>query len=111
MTEEEQQPKNDWIEPQENPATFEKIKAMLESAGVKFELTTHKPVMTCEEAAEVRGVDLASGAKAMLIKDTGKKLTNEGVQYYLAVLSASTRFNSKQFKKVINCKSIRFATP
>ena len=67
--------------------------------------------MTCEEAAEVRGVSLDSGAKAMVLKDTGKKLALEGVPFYLAVLSASKRFNSKAFKKIINCKSLRFATP
>lgn len=47
----------------------------------------------------------------MLLKDTGKKLALEGVPYYLAVLSASKRFSSKQFKKIISCKSLRFATP
>jgi len=78
---------------------------------VPFEVSEHKAVLTCEEAAEVRGVALASGAKAMLIKDTGKKLSKEGVTYYLAVLSAANRFSSKQFKKTISCKSFRFATP
>jgi hypothetical protein len=51
--------------------------------------------LTSEEAALVRNVSLNSGAKAMLLKDTGKKLTVEGVSYYLAVLSASNRFSSK----------------
>lgn len=67
--------------------------------------------MTCEEAAEVRGVSLDSGAKAMLLKDTGKKLALEGIPFYLAILSAGKRFNSKAFKKIVNCKSLRFATP
>ena len=100
-----------WTEPEESPATFEKIKAALEEQKVKFELSTHKPVLTSEEAAEVRGVALETGAKAMLLKDTGKKLALEGVPFYLAVLSASKRFSSKAFKKLINCKSLRFATP
>lgn len=100
-----------WTEPAESPATFEKIKALLGADKITFDLTTHKPVLTCEEAATVRGVNLASGAKAMLIKDVGKKLVLEGVPYYLAVLSASTRFSSKAFKKLIKCKSIRFASP
>jgi len=47
----------------------------------------------------------------MLLKDTGKKLSLEGVPFYLAVLSASKRFSSKAFKKIISCKSVRFATP
>lgn len=103
--------KETWEEPAESPATFEKIKASLEEKKVPFDLTTHKAVLTCEEAAEVRGVSLDSGAKAMLIKDTGKKLVLENTPYYLAVLSASKKFSSKQFKKIISCKSIRFASP
>jgi hypothetical protein len=47
----------------------------------------------------------------MLLKDTGKKLTREGVSYYLAIMSASTKFNSKAFKKISKCKSSRFASP
>ena len=103
--------KDDWVEPAENPASFEKIKAFLGEKKVKFNITEHKAVRTSEEAAEVRGVSLASGAKAMVLKDTGKKLALEGVPFYLAVLSASNRFSSKAFKKMINCKSLRFATP
>jgi Ala-tRNA(Pro) deacylase len=35
----------------------------------------------------------------------------EGAPFYLAIMSAARKFNSKQFKKIINCKSIRFASP
>jgi Ala-tRNA(Pro) deacylase len=107
----DEQPTSTWTEPEENSSSFEKVKAFLDEKNVKYELTDHKAVMTCEEAAEVRGVSLDSGAKAMILKDTGKKLALEGVPFYLAVLSASKRFNSKAFKKIINCKSLRFATP
>jgi Ala-tRNA(Pro) deacylase len=100
-----------WQEPAESPATFDKIKAFFDQHGVKYEVTEHKAVHTSEEAAEVRGVSLDSGAKAMLLKDSGKKLTLEGVPFYLAVMSASKRFSSKQFKKLINCKNIKFASP
>lgn len=100
-----------WTEPAENPSSFEKIKAFLDEQKIQYNITEHKAVLTCEEAAEVRGVSLDSGAKAMVLKDTGKKLALEGVPFYLAVLSAGKRFNSKAFKKIINCKSLRFATP
>jgi len=100
-----------WQEPEETEASFEKVKAYLGEKDIHFGITHHKPVMTCEEAAEVRGVPLSSGAKAMLLKDTGKKLSNDGITYYLAVSAANCKFSSKQFKKVINCKSFRFATP
>jgi prolyl-tRNA editing enzyme YbaK/EbsC (Cys-tRNA(Pro) deacylase) len=102
---------NKWVEPEETDASFNKIREFLNENKVDYTVTEHKAVLTCEEAAEVRGVALASGAKAMLIKDTGKKLTRDGVSYYLAVLSAANRFSSKQFKKTINCKTFRFASP
>jgi len=107
----EKKEEDKWEEPAENPATFEKVKAMLEEAKVKFDLSEHKAVLTSEEAAEVRGVSLESGAKAMLLKDTGKKLALEGVPFYMAIISGSKRFSSKHFKKLISSKSIRFATP
>jgi prolyl-tRNA editing enzyme YbaK/EbsC (Cys-tRNA(Pro) deacylase) len=46
----------------------------------------------------------------MLLKDSGKKLAKEGTPFYLAIVSASRRFNSKAFKKLISAKAIRFAT-
>lgn len=103
--------KAEWQEPaEENPTTFQAIEQKLKDNKIKFKLTTHEPVKTCEEAAKVRNVSLDSGAKAMLIKDTGKKLTQANVPYYLAVMSGSKRFNSKAFKKITKCKSSRFAT-
>lgn len=102
---------NKWVEPEETDASFIKVRDFLNENKVEYTLSEHKAVLTSEEAAEVRGVSLASGAKAMLIKDTGKKLSREGVSYYLAVMSAANRFSSKQFKKTINCKTFRFATP
>ena len=103
--------KEAWAEPAETDASHNKILEFLKAAGVTPTITDHKAVLTCEEAAEVRGVELASGAKAMLIKDSGKKLAKEGVPYYLAILSASTRFNSKRFKKILGAKDVSFAKP
>lgn len=103
--------KKEWVEPAEDTATHEKLKAFLTEKGVEFKVTEHAPVKTCEEAATVRGVSIESGAKAMLLKDSGKKLTREGVEFYLAIMSASNKFNSKSFKKITGCKNSRFASP
>ena len=100
-----------WVEPAEDPATFNKIKKALDDAKVAYKVSEHEPVLTSEEAAKVRNVSLDSGAKAIILKDSGKKLVLEGAPFYLAILSASKKFSSKQFKKIINCKNIRFATP
>ena len=94
---------------EENTATFERIKAKLDEMGITYRLTTHAPVLTSQEAADVRGVSLDSGAKAIILKDSGKKLTIADTPYYLAVVSASKRFNSKEFKKLIKVKNTRFA--
>ena len=63
-----------WVEPAETDEAHNKIIEFLKAAGVTPTISEHKAVLTCEEAAEVRGVSLASGAKAMVIKDSGKKL-------------------------------------
>lgn len=103
----------EWKEPEESPATFEKLKALLDQAKVKYEVSEHAPVLTSEEAAKVRGATLESGAKAMLLKDAGKKLALEGVPFYMAIISASCKLSTKQFSKLINVnkKSLRMATP
>ena len=46
----------------------------------------------------------------MLLKDCGKKLTKPDTPFYLAVISASKRFSSKDFKKLIKVKNTRFAS-
>jgi len=110
MTDTKEEPQA-WVEPAETDGAHNKIMEFLKAAGLSPTVTEHKAVLTCEEAAEVRGVDLASGAKAMLIKDGGKKLAKEGVPYYLAIISASNKFNSKRFCKVLGTKSVSFAKP
>ena len=45
----------------------------------------------------------------MILKDSGKKLTIPDTPCYLAIVSANKRFNSKEFKKLIKCKNVRFA--
>ena len=94
---------------EENPITFERIKAKLDAGGVTYRLTTHAPVLTSEEAAAVRGVSLESGAKAMLLKDCGKKLTIPDAPFFLVVCSAVKKLNTSKFKKTVKCRNVRFA--
>ena len=74
-----------------------------------YRLTTHAPVLTSEEAAAVRGVSLESGAKAMLLKDCGKKLTIPDAPFFLVVCSAVKKLNTSKFKKTVKCRNVRFA--
>ncbi len=52
----------------ESPEIFDKLTKLLAEKKVEFKVTEHVPVKTSEEAAKVRGVSVASGAKAMLLK-------------------------------------------
>jgi Ala-tRNA(Pro) deacylase len=65
-------------------------------------LLEHEPVQTSEQAAEVRGVSLASGAKAIV--------ASTGSGFQLAVMSACKQINSNPLKKAIKTKNLRFAT-
>jgi len=88
----------------EDEKTNRKVVEMLQSCAVPFETSTHAPVRTSEEAAQVRGATLASGAKAMLLSI---KPSNE---FVLAVISAAAKMDSKAARKAIGCKTTRFAT-
>ena len=90
-------------EPVEDTATFEKLTALLDSKQIEYTVTEHEPVKTSEEAAAVRGVTLASGAKAMYIVDNSRKLDKV---YFLAVLSASRRIHWKRFKGKVGTKKL-----
>ena len=67
-------------------------------------------MFTSKEAAEVRGVSLDSGAKAMLLKDNSSKNAENSLLFTLAVISASKKFSWKLVKKVLKVKNMRFAT-
>lgn len=76
--------------------------ALLRAEAVEFRLTHHDPVTTSAEAAAVRGAELRSGAKAMLVKGrTG---------LVLAVLPGDRRVDWKLLAPLAGGKGARFAT-
>ena len=80
----------------------DKLVALLRSEGLDFLLTQHEPVTTSAEAAAVRGAELRSGAKAMLVK------TKTG--FVLAVLAADRKVDWKLLAPLLGDKGARFAT-
>ena len=72
--------------------------------GGRWSTSTHVAVRTSEEAAQVRGATLASGAKAMLLA------TKPSDKFVLAVISAAEKMDSKAFKKAGSFKATKFAT-
>jgi Ala-tRNA(Pro) deacylase len=80
---------------------FDRLHEKLTVAGVAFVVSRHAPVYTSEEAAAVRGVPLASGAKALVVK--------AGDDFRLLVLPADRKLDSKKARSSLGVKSIRFA--
>lgn len=82
-------------------AVHERLVALLHEHRAEFRLTHHERVTTSAEAASVRGVELGSGAKAMLVK--GK------AGFVLAVLAGDRKVDWKQLAPLVGGKGARFA--
>jgi Ala-tRNA(Pro) deacylase len=81
---------------------FERLSDYLQQQKTPFDVIHHAPVFTSEQAAEVRGTTLASGAKALICKADDRMV--------MIVLPADRKLASKQTRKEIGIKSLRFAT-
>jgi Ala-tRNA(Pro) deacylase len=92
---------------EENDATHRRILELLRSNGVAFTQLSHAPTRTSEESAAVRGVALATGAKAMFVRRSGAKAGQS--KYVLAVFSAAKKMDLKAFRKVIASPRLTFA--
>ena len=69
-------------------SVFERLQAFLQDRGILFTVSHHAPVYTSEEAAAIRGVPLASGAKALVVK--------AGNEFRLLVIPADRKLDSKK---------------
>jgi Ala-tRNA(Pro) deacylase len=83
-------------------SVFSRICELLDGAPVAYQVSRHEPVFTSEAAAAIRGTPLASGAKALVCKIDER--------FVLIVLPADRKLASKQAKKELGGKSLRFAT-
>lgn len=81
---------------------FETLSGRLNAAGIAFDVLRHAPVFTSQEAADVRGTSLASGAKALVCKADER--------FVMFVLPADRKLASKQVRTQTGIKSLRFAT-
>lgn len=84
------------------PTVFERIEEKLTTASVPVTVLRHRPVFTSEEAAAVRGVPLASGAKALVLK--------AGERFVMAIIPADRKLDSKKAREAFGVKALRFAT-
>lgn len=82
---------------------YAEIIKLLDSHKVKYEASTHPAVKTSAEAASIRGVDIKTGAKAMVIRSEGK--------FYMFCLSASDKVDFKAVRRILGTDSVSLATP
>jgi aspartyl-tRNA synthetase len=82
---------------------FERIVQDLSKKKIEFSVSEHEPVSTSEEAAAIRGVDVSTGAKAILMFADNKPC--------MVVVPGDKKIDLKAFKSVYQVKDLRMATP
>ena len=91
---------------------------LLETERVEYKLYDHQPVYTSEQAAKVRGVELKTGVKAMVLKkfpigdgETLETKVSLGGPFFLADLAADKRLDFKKLEKLLgsSVKKVEFA--
>jgi prolyl-tRNA editing enzyme YbaK/EbsC (Cys-tRNA(Pro) deacylase) len=80
---------------------FEKILQLLNEAHIEYKLSEHSAVTTSEEAARIRGVELRTGAKAMVAKSKEN--------FVLLVLPADRKINWRAAKSELGVKELSLA--
>jgi Ala-tRNA(Pro) deacylase len=83
-------------------SVFERLHGRLQQGGAAFTVLRHEPVYTSEQAAAVRGVPLASGAKALVLK--------AGEAFVMAVVPADRKLDSRKARAALGVKGLRFAS-
>lgn len=82
---------------------FDRIVKELTKKQIPYTLTEHEPVTTSQEAATVRDVDIAAGAKAILLYADEKP--------HMVVVPGDKKIDIKAFKTTLQAREVRMATP
>ena len=82
---------------------FESLKQLLDKHGVSYQISQHEPVYTSEQAAKVRGVELRTGVKALVLKKKEGGLI-------LGLVAADKRIDLWKLAKIAGTRSLAFAT-
>ena len=85
----------------------QRILQLLQEHQIQFTSLHHEETRTSEESARVRGVDLSTGGKALVLKMRDDSAANA---FGLFILSAACELDTKAIKKEFQTKNVRFAT-
>ena len=85
-----------------SPSIFDQVQSLLNQYGIAFNVLRHEPVYTSEEAAQIRGTPLASGAKALVCKGDER--------FVMFVVPADRKLDSRSVRRDQGWRKLRFAT-
>ena len=79
------------------------IRARLQNNSISFKELHHEPTPTSQDSARVRGEDISTGGKALVLK--------VGNEFRLFVIRGDEKIDTKIIKKHFSVNKVRFATP
>ena len=82
---------------------LDEIKKLLDSNNIKYEIKTHPPLSTSEEAHRIRGTPLDAGAKALILRSKGK--------FMMIVIAGDKKVDMKVLRHYLKTYSLTMATP
>jgi len=80
------------------------IRELLDRNGIPYKVSEHEPVYTSEQAARIRGVELKTGVKTLVLK------TEEG-RFVMGLVAADRKIDMKKLAKAVKTKGLRLASP
>ena len=83
-------------------SVLEKIKEILDSFSIEYEILNHEPVYTSLDAAKIRDTGLSNGAKALVFMADGKPI--------LIVVPGDKKVDLRKFKQKFSIKDLRMAS-
>jgi len=79
------------------------VKELLDRHAISYEISEHEPVYTSEQAARVRGVELRTGVKALMLK------TEEG-SFVMGLVAADRRIHLKKLAEIVGTRKLQLAS-
>jgi len=82
---------------------FKSVRSLLDRMGIPYEVSEHAPVYTSEEAARVRGVELKTGVKALVLR------TERG-DFVLGLIAAHRKIDLKKLAAAVGTRKLQLAS-
>lgn len=82
---------------------MQKLLGLFAREGVEYHLYEHEPVYTSEQASRVRGVELRTGVKALVLKTREEK-------FLLVDVPADTKVDFQKLQDIAGTRKIKFAS-